>query len=199
MNERRGKKSKLGLVLLCVLPVVAIVFFWWRQGQAPVGGTPFRQLPTAEQEQRRAHLGQVEDQIKDIQRKVKKNEKAPFELVITEDDLNTFLQDRINTEKFPFREPRAGFSPGRITVQGTVDYKGFSAPGSLSGTLTVENGQPAFHAESLKVQGFPAPGNLKEKAEKEINKVARTLTEDSVKLESATIEVGKITLRGTTE
>ncbi len=198
-NRRSGKKSKLGLVFLIAVPVLAIGFLVWRSQQTPIGGTPFKQLPAVEQEKRRDHLAQVENQVKEIQRKVKNNEKAPFELVVTQDDLNTFLQDRINTDKFPIRDPRAGFSPGQITVQGTADYKGISAAANLSGSLTVENGQAAFHADSLTIKGFPAPGSLKEKAEREINKVARSLTEDSVHLESISIGQGQVTLRGITK
>ncbi len=200
MNKRREKKkSKFGLILLCLLPIAVISFFNWRAQRAPVGGVAFKQLPAVEQEKRREHLAQVENQVKDLERKVKNNEKAPFELVVTEADLNTFLQDRINTDKFPIREPRAGFSPGQITVQGTADYKGFSAPASLSGTLKAENGQAAFHADSLTIQGFPAPGSLKEKAEREINKVAQELTQDSVNLETIAVEQGQVILRGTTK
>lgn len=200
MNGRRGKKkSKFGLILLLLIPLAALGFFWWRGQQNQVGGVAFKQLPAAQQQQRREHLAQVEDQVKEIHRKVKKNEKAPFELVITEDDLNTFLQDRIDTDKFPIRQPRAGFSPGQITIQGTAEYKGISAPASLSGTLKVENGAAVFQADSLSIQGFPAPGSLKEKAEKEINKVARDLAENSVTLSEINIEQGKVTLRGTTK
>ena len=198
-NRRPRKKSKTGFILLLLLPLAVGGFFVWRSQKSQVGGTAFKQLPVAEQEKRREHLVQVENNVQDIQRKVKNNEKAPFELVVTEDDLNTFLQDRINTDKFPIREPRAGFSPGQVTVQGTAEYKGISAPASLSGTFAMENGEAAFRADSLTIQGFPAPGNIKEKAASEINKVAHSLTKDSVTLESITIEQGQVTLRGITK
>lgn len=200
MNKRRDrKKSKLGLILLCLTPMVAVSFFMWRSNQAPVGGTTFKQLPVAEQTKRREHLIQLEEQVKNIGRKAKANEKAPFELVITEEDLNTLLQDRVDTKKFPIQEPRAGFTPGQLTLQGTANYKGISAPASLSGSLSVQNGIAVFKADSLTVQGFPV-GSLKNKAEREINKVlAQGLTQTEVKLESITIEQGQMTLRGQTQ
>ena len=200
MDKRRPrKKSKAGLLFLCLLPMIVVSFFSWRSLQKPVGGTAFKQLPAAEQQKRREHLTQLEEQVKDVSRKVKAKEKAPFEFVITEEDLNTLLQDRVDTRKFPIREPRAGFSPGQLTLQGTVDYKGISAPASLSGALSVKNGQSTFKADSLTVQGIPV-GSLKNKAETEINKLlAQGLTESSVKLESITIEQGQMTLRGQTQ
>jgi hypothetical protein len=200
MDKRRGrKKSKIGLILLCLTPMAAVSFFMWRSNQAQVGGTAFKQLPATEQTRRREHLIQLEEQVKDIGRKVKAKEKAPFELVITEEDLNTLLQDRVDTNKFPIREPRAGFTPGQLTLQGTANYKGISAPASLSGSLHVQGGQVVFKADSLSVQGFPV-GSLKDKAENEINKTLREgLEQTSVKLESITIEQGQMTLRGQTQ
>ena len=179
--------------------MAAVSFFMWRSNQAPVGGTAFKQLPATEQAKRRENLIQLEEQVKDIGRKVKAKEKAPFEFVITEEDLNTLLQDRVDTKKFPIQEPRAGFSPGQLTLQGTVDYKGIQAPASLTGGLSVKNGQAFFKADSLSVQGFPV-GSLKNKAESEINKVLEQgLGQTSVKLEGITIEEGKMTLRGQTQ
>src|SRR5687768_5544011 len=116
MNKRPGrKKSKLGLILLCLAPMAAVSFFMWRSNQSQIGGTTFKQLPAAEQTKRRENLNQLEEQVKDIARKATEKGKAPFELVITEEDLNTLLQDRVDTNKFPIREPRAGFTPGQLT------------------------------------------------------------------------------------
>lgn len=200
LDKRRGrKKSKIGLILLCLTPMALVSFFMWRSNQAPLGGTSFKQLPAAEQTRRREHLIQLEEKVKDIGRKVKAKEKAPFELVITEEDLNTLLQDRVDTKKFPIREPRAGFTPGQLTLQGMVNYKGIEAPASLSGGLNVQNGQVIFKADSLSVQGFPV-GSLKNKAESEINKLLEQgLTQTDVKLESISIEQGQMTLRGQTQ
>jgi hypothetical protein len=200
MKKRRsGKISKFGLVALGGVAVLLGLFFAWRQSTAPVGGPSFSQLPAGEQEKRREDLRKLESEVGDIAQKAKAKQKAPFTLTVTEEHLNTLLQDRLRTEKAPIRDLRAALSPNQITLQGTVDYKGFSAPATMTGQLQVQNGQVTFRADSLNVQGLPV-GGFKDKIESEINKqLARGITEAPVTLESIEIAQGQMTLRGVTD
>lgn len=198
-NPRSGKKSKFGVIALCGVAILGGLYFAWKSQQTPVGGQVFAKLPATEQQKRREDLKKLEGELGDVAEKAKRHEKAPFSVTFTEENINTFLQDRLRTEKFPIHDPRAGLSPGQLTLEGKADYKGFSAPARLSGNLSVKNGQVTFQADSLTVQGFPVD-SLKDKAESEVNKLlARGLVEADINIESVTIEQGQMTITGQTK
>jgi hypothetical protein len=197
-TRRSGKISKFGAIALCGC---AVLFGLWLAWSSSVQREPtVAELPAAEQQKRRASARRVEEQAKDIAGQAKSKAKAQFKLRVTQDQLNTILQDRLKSGKAPIRDPQATLSPGMLTLNGTVDYKGLPVPATLSGAVSAQNGQVIFRADSLKLSGIPAPGALKSTVEREINQhLGRSLTEAPIKIEDVTVEEGQLTISGVTD
>lgn len=165
-----------------------------------VGGVAFSQLAPQAQKQRRVEAQKLVEDVEQVARSARHNEKKRFTLVASEDQLNTLLQDRLKTEKFPIRDLRAGLSPDLLTLQGTANYQGFDVPATLTGTLSARAGALIFNVTSLQLSGLPAPGALKEKAERAIGDGLQRAFQGNARarLESVRIESGKLTVTGTT-
>lgn len=193
-------KNRLGcLALLAVLGLGA--FIGYRVlFPARVGGVAFEQLPPQAQKQRRVEAQKLVEDVEKVARAAKKEEKKPFTLTATEEQLNTLLQDRLKTEKFPIRDLRVGLSPGKLTVQGTVNYQGFDVPATLEGALSAQNGELVFEIDSLQLSGLPAPSAWKDKAEKAIGDGLRKALGGgkNAHIESVIVESGKLTVSGRT-
>jgi len=198
MNSRRTRKiSKLGAIALCGCAVLFGLWLAWRARSAPV---PFSQLDATEQQRRRTEVGPLQDQAKDIAGKARRHEKVRFQMAFTEEQINTMLQDRAQDPKAAIRDPRVTLSPGRVTLQGNGTYKGLSGAASVMGTVAVRDGQVVFNAESLTVSGLPMPGAVKTEVESEINRrLGQGLSQIPVKVESVTVEEGRLTVAGTTD
>lgn len=167
---------------------------------ARVGGVAFQQLPPQTQKQRRAEAQKLVEDVEKVARAAKKEEKKAFTLSATEQQLNTLLQDRLKTEKFPIRDLRVGLSPGTLTVQGTVNYQGFDVPATLDGALSAQNGELVFEIDSLQLSGLPAPSAWKEKAQKAIGDGLRKALGGgkNARIENVVVENGKLTVSGRT-
>ncbi|HEX9998459.1 MAG TPA: LmeA family phospholipid-binding protein [Abditibacterium sp.] len=165
-----------------------------------VGGEAFSQLPPQTQKERRQEAQKLVESVEEVARAARKNEKKTFELTVTENQLNTLLQDRLRTEKFPIRDLRAGISPGVLTLQGVAVYQGFDVPATLSGTLKAENGALVFTVDSLSLSGLPAPNQWKEKAQKAIGDGLQKAfaRERGARVTDVTLETGKMTVKGNT-
>jgi hypothetical protein len=193
-------KNRLG----CLAALVMLGFGGWGAYRAlnppRVGGVAFNQLPPATQKERRVEAQQLIKQVEEVAKAAKKDERQPFTLTASEDQLNTLLQDRLRTEKFPIHDLRVGLSPDLVTVQGSANYQGFDVPATLSGRLSAQNGALVFQVDSLQLRGFPAPGSLKEKAEKSIGDGLRqAFARDSKALiDEVIIEDKRLTVRGQT-
>jgi hypothetical protein len=160
---------------------------------------PLAQLPVAEQARRRADAESLENQVRDIARSARAGESKAFSIEITQEQVNTLLQDRVDLSKFPVRNLRVGFEPGRVVAQGDVDYKGISAGATLAGTVTLQNGQLVYVTETLLVQGIPAPGDWKGKIDGPISEqLNRALANAPGTLEEVRIESGKMIVSGRT-
>lgn len=188
----------------CLAALVIVGFFSfgvYRSVFPPrVGGVAFSQLPPETQKERRAEAQRLVEDVEQVARSARRKENKNFSLTATEDQLNTLLQDRLRTEKFPISDLRAGLSPGVLTLQGTVKYQGFDVPATLDGTLEAQNGALQFQINSLSLSGLPAPGNIKEKAEKSISQgLQKAFSKDSnARVEKVIIESGKLTVQGRT-
>lgn len=187
------------LAILIVLGFAA--YGAYRAANPPrVGGVAFKELPPATQKARRVEAQKLVEQVEDVARAAKKNEKKPFTLTATEEQLNTLLQDRLKTEKFPIRDLRAGLSTDQMTLQGTVNYQGFDAPATMTGTLSAQGGTLQFSVDSLQIAGLPAPGGWKEKAQKAVDgSLNKAFSHDrNARIESVQIENGLLTVKGQT-
>ncbi len=137
--------------------------------------------------------------MQDLAKSARRKEHKPFALTITEQQLNTLLQDRLNTAKFPIREPRAGLSPERLALQGRVNYGGLDAVATLSGNIVVKDGELKYEAESLEVGGIPVP-SLREKAQKSITRALRDWQKGAPgRIQSIVIADKKMTIEGVTD
>src|SRR5690349_17443524 len=115
--KSRFAKGCLGLILLMVL---GGGYVYWRIISPPKVGTEFAKLSPAEKEERRKDASKLQDSVQDTIRKIKSGDKSPFRLVATENQLNTLLQDRINTDKFPIHDLRVGLADEQLTLQGVA-------------------------------------------------------------------------------
>jgi hypothetical protein len=172
-QPRKRKKSLaqrlVWLPLVIILGLAGLLFFRAMHPPDNVGGTAFSALSPEEQEKRRHDAQTLVKQVENLAKASKNNEHKPFEIVATEDQLNTLIQDRLQTQNLPVHNPRLGLKDGEITLQGDADYKGFSAPATVTGTLDARDGAVAFHVTSIKVGGFPAPSGWGEKVESKVS------------------------------
>ncbi|MDF2440916.1 MAG: hypothetical protein JWN98_1900 [Abditibacteriota bacterium] len=195
-------KRSAGCLLILLLLVGGALFGVWRARQAPVVGdaVPFAKLPAPEKQRRREEVRVLESKVKEIQRSAKRGEKKPFAIELTEDQLNTVLQDRIDTSKFPISDLRAGMEPNRLLVQGHIKYQGLEGAATLTGNIEVKNGHLNFIAESLQFGVIPAPSKWKTKVETEISKrLNEALANAPGRIDKVAIEQGKMTISGITD
>lgn len=164
----------------------------------------FSQLPPQAQKQRRAEAQRLVQNIEEIARQARQNDKAhvkkPFVIQASEEQLNTLLQDRLRTEKFPISDLSVALSSNQLTLQGTAKYSGVDWPATISGTLQAQNGALRYQIESLSVSGLPAPSALRDKAQKAIeNGLQKAFAnQQRARIDAVEITPGKLTLRGQT-
>ena len=193
------KRSFVPLILLLIIGASAYVIY--RKVSPPSVGNsvPFAQLTPQEKARRRVDVQKLNAQINEIVREAKNGERKTFRVEASEDQLNTLLQDQLDTSKFPVRDLNVGLSPGELAMQGRVNYKGIDATATLTGDVSVKKGQLDFQAGELKVQGFSV-GSLKKKAQKEVTRALNAWSEKLPgKIETVTIDDQKITIEGTTK
>ena len=193
------KRSFVPLILLLIIGASAYAIYR-KVSPPPVGNSvPFAQLTPQEKAKRRVDVQKLNEQIDKVVREAKSGEKKTFHIEASEEQLNTLLQDRLDASKFPVRDLNVGLSPGELALQGRVNYKGIDATATLSGDISVRDGQLDFQAGELKVQGFSV-GSLKKKAQKEVTRALNSWSEKLPgKIETVTIEDQKITIEGTTK
>ena len=189
------------LTLVVLLALCGGAFVWYRSKTAPrVQITPFAQLPKPEQQKRRAKAQDVVKQIEGIARDTKAGEKKPFEVVLSQDELNTLVQDRLKTKGLPVSNLRVGLQSGQIIIEGDGKYKKFSAPVSMAGTVRAQNGDVSFSLDTLSLGGFPVPGDWKPKLQRAVDDgLKKALKEKgAAQIESVEIGEGTMTIKGRT-
>lgn len=196
---KRLKRLFASLLLGLLLFVGLAAYQLYRTATPPqVGGTPIAQLSPQQQKQRRQEAEKLTTQIQNVVREAKSGTKKSFTITANEDQLNTLLQDRLDTSKFPVRDLRVGLSPNLLSLQGGFNYNGIEATGTVSGDIKAQNGVLQFSAGELKVQGFSV-GSLKDNAEKQINRaLEKWSAELPGRIDKVTIEDRKLTVEGTT-
>lgn len=190
-----------GCLLLVVLLLIGGGYLFWRARTATVVGEDFQKLTPQQQESRRADARKLEEESAEVARRIRKGDRSPFRLVATEQQLNTLLQDRVRTEKFAIKDLRVGLKSERLTLQGTVPYKGLETTATLIGNVSAQNGKIVFNAESLLLGGLvEAPGEWKTKIESQVTKqLNRLLESNKVRIDRATVEEGELIIEGQPE
>lgn len=163
-----------------------------------VGGISLAQLPAPEQQKRREEARQLTKQVGEVAKAVRAQTRQPFQIVATEEQLNTLLQDNLKTQNLPINNVRLGLQPGQIVLQGDGEYKGFNAPATLVGTLEAVNGGVQFKVQSLTVGGFPAPEQWRTKIENAVGGNLKKFFQSgsSGRIEKVAIEAGRMTVSG---
>ena len=192
--KRIGCLAGLVVLLLAAFGAYRTLF------PARVGGAAFSQLPPQTQKARRVEAQKLVEKVEAIARDAHTNGKKTFEISASEEQLNTLLQDRLRTEKFPISDLRVGLTPGVLTLQGNVKYSGLEAPATLTGTLAAQNGTLVYTIDSLSVSGLPAPRKLKDKAQKAIEDSLQKAfsREKNARVETVEIGAGQLLIKGTT-
>jgi hypothetical protein len=121
------KRLFSGCLLVVLLLAGVAAYYYWRVSTAPRVGEaiPFAQLAPQEKERRRASAQKLTEDFGRVIQEAKRGENKKFVITANEEQLNTLLQDRLNTEKFPVRDLRVGLQFDLLLVQGRVLYKGF--------------------------------------------------------------------------
>lgn len=193
------KRSLIPLILIAVIGAGA--FFVYKKVTPPqiTNSVPFAQLSPQEKTRRRADAQKLTAQVEKVAREIKSGDRKTFRIQATEEQLNTLLQERLDTSKFPVRDLNVGLSPGELAMQGRILYQGIDTTATLTGNVQVKDGKLDFQAADVKVQGFSV-GSLKGKAEKEITRALNQWSETMPgRLENVSVEDQKITIEGTTK
>lgn len=194
---------KKGCLLGCVaLPIIAIAvgtYLYVSARTAPQVGEDFAALSPQQKNERRAAARKLESEVRDIARSARNKEGKAFTLVVDEGQLNTLLQDRIDTKKFPIRDLRAGMQPDEVTMQGRIAVESFDTTATMSGNIVVKDGELHYDVISLKLEGVPA-GSLRKKAQKQINRaLEKWRSQIPGRITNVKIERGHMTVEGQTE
>ena len=188
-----------GCGLFVFLLVAALGYTAWRILTPPRldPGVPLSQLPPAQREQRRADAKQLETQVNEIVRAGHERRQQTFTLEISAEQLNTLLQDRVDTRKFPIQDLRVGLQPGQLLVQGKAKVSGFSGVATLSGGLTAQNGKLQFTTQDLKIGGISAPDKWQKKVNQSLTqRLNDALNNAPGRIDKVTIETDKMIVSG---
>ncbi len=188
----------------CLPFLVVLLFGAWGAYRAfnppRVGGASFSQLSPQTQKERRVEAQKLVKQVEEIARGARTKEKKRFQISASEEQLNTLLQDRLRLGKFPISDLRADLTPGVLTLQGSAKYQGFDVPATISGSLQAQGGALTYQIDSLLISGLPAPGKLKDKAQKAIEDGLQKVfgREKNARVEAVEISDEKLLIEGTT-
>ena len=195
----KKKGCLAGCLALPVILLLAGFFLYQRARTAPQVGENFSTLSPQQKIERRASAQKLQDDVRQIARAAKNNEKKRFTLTVDEGQLNTLLQDGIDTKKFPIRDLRVGLQPNQLILQGRVAVQSFDATVTISGALTAEDGAPHYEIDSLQFEGIPA-GGLRKKAQKQVNKALKKWRQKMPgRIDNVVTETGKMTVSGQTD
>jgi len=188
-----------GFLGLFVILFFAAGYVFWRVKNPPVVGEKFSALTKEQKTQRRQDAKKLEDQVADVYDKIKDGDRAPFQIIATEQQLNTLLQDRIRTEKFVVKNLRTGLDSQKLSLQGDVPYKGLETTFTLVGNISAQNGKVLFKTESLLIGGLmEAPKSWKRKIETQVtNQLNKLLEKINVDVTKVSIEEKRLVIEGT--
>lgn len=183
-----------------VFLLLLMAFVCYRVLTMPAIQPRLADLPAAEQKRRRVDAQRLVQEVENVARKVKRQEKGAWTVTATGEQLNTLLQDRIKVEGTPIKDIGIAIEPDLLLITGTTKYKGFNVPLALSGTLETPKGGFNFVANSLTLGGIPIGGNWKERAQTALTKgLKEALGKSNARFDKVTLEKDKLTLQGHTQ
>ena len=191
------KKFALPLVLVLI---VAGGYFAYRQFSGPAAAPRLSDLPPAQRAERRADAKELVEQVDEVARAARKNEKSDFSVTATQDQLNTLLQDKIKIKNSPVSGLSATLQPDSLILSGQAKYNGIKVPVVINGDLKAKGGGLDLQIKSLTLGGFSAPSDWKNKAQKAASQaIEKALSNgEKVRFESVQIESEKLTVTGKT-
>jgi hypothetical protein len=192
-------RFRKGCLLLVLLLLTGGGYVYWRAKTPPKVGEDFKTLSPQEQQRRREEARLTVENVEQVTRKIKSGDKSSFRLPFSEEVLNTLLQDRINTDKFPIHDLRIGLADGQLALQGIIPYKGANVTATLTGSVAAQDGKIVYKADSLIFNGLlPAPKKWRKKAEEEIGKgLNKLLARQEIDITSVAIENKQLVIEGT--
>ncbi|MBI3921062.1 MAG: hypothetical protein HY318_06560 [Armatimonadetes bacterium] len=129
----------------------------------------------------------------------------PFQLRVTETDLNTFLRSDLpaqfgiaSTQNLPLRNPRIKFGSDGIEVSGLADHEGRAFFVTVIGSLQLVDATTLrFSPASVKVGDWSPPGFVEDKILQKLRDEAyRHPMQSSIPLKEVKVEPGALVVRG---
>ncbi len=175
-------------------------YFAYRAFSGPPVAPRIADLPPAQQAERRADADELVQQVDEVARAARKNEKSDFSVTATQDQLNTLLQDKIKIKNSPVSGLSATLAPDSLILSGQAKYNGLQVPVVINGDLKARNGGLDLQIQSLTLGGFSAPAEWKDKAQKVTSEAIEKALSDGqkVRFESVQIEKERLTVTGKT-
>ncbi len=188
------------LILVALILVAAGGYFAYRTLSGPAPVPRLADLPPQQQAERRADAQNLVGQVEDVARAVKKGERRDFTISATQDQLNTLLQDNIKIKDAPVRDLSAQLQPGQLILTGRAKYGGLTVPVVINGDLKARDGGLSLEIDSLKLGGFNAPNDWKQKAQTAASDALEKALSGGQKLRfgEVKIEREKLTVSGQT-
>lgn len=184
-------------LLLCGVAAFAL----WRILMPPIAPVvPFSQLSPQEQSRRKADVQRLGQQLRDIKGSAQRKEHKPFTIVVTQEELNTLVQQGLEKQNAPLHDVSIRLDPDLLTLQGRVEIKGIEAPAIMEGNVSAQDNKLAFQAKSLKLRGFNAPEKYRAQAEKIVtDKLNDVIKEAPGRLNTVRVEAGQLKIEGVTD
>lgn len=175
-------------------------FLAYRAFSGPPIAPRLKDLPPAQQAERRADAQKLVGQVDEVARSVRKGEHSEFTIVATQNQLNTLLQDKIKIKKSPISDLSATLQPNQLTLSGRAKYNGITVPVVINGDLTARSGGLVLNIKSLTLGGFSAPNEWKQKTQKAASDAIEKALSNGQKLrfEAVQVESEKLTVKGRT-
>ncbi len=209
MREKRNAHRKILftfypmkkiLIFLALLLLIAGGYSVYRVFSGLYIAPRLADLPPKVRAERRADAKDLVRDIDKVARAARNNERAPFNVTATQDQLNTLLQDKVKIKNLPIRDLSAALQPNSIIVSGRAKYNGIKVPVVINGDLKARDGGLQLQIQSLTLGGFSAPLDWKNKAQDAISKALEEALSggQKVRFESVEIESEKLTVSGQT-
>lgn len=188
------------LIPLFLILIVAGSYFVYRVFFGSYVAPRLADLPPKVRAERRADAKDLVRDVDKVARAARKNERAPFNVTATQDQLNTLLQDKVKIKGLPIRDLSAQLQPNSIVVSGRAKYNGIKVPVVIQGDLKARDGGLQLQIQSLTLGGFSVPSNWKNKAQDAISKALEEALSGGQKVRFESVEIGseKLTVRGQT-
>lgn len=119
--------------------------------------------PKVDLPDRRVAISQEAAQhFEDKVRFLKATENGEFKLTVTEEELTSYLNLKVEQESLPIRRPTIWLSAGKVYVRGDFQGRGFPVKGEATFVIAVaiEDGTLNFRAEKAIIGPLPVPNPL---------------------------------------